>query len=101
MGRKTGALVQLQPLDRKQPELSVNRPWKKRTLASRYSLVLRKSTSDSCYKHLRLIEERAVDGQRQIEQDLIRVLVELFNDPFLAEQLRFRRGTAQAGIMTR
>ena len=35
--------------------------------------------------------------QRQIKQDLIisRVLVELFNDPFLAaEQLRFRGGTA-------
>ena len=34
--------------------------------------------------------------QRQIEQDLIisRALVELFNDPFLAEQLRFRGGTA-------
>jgi predicted nucleotidyltransferase component of viral defense system len=34
--------------------------------------------------------------QRQIEQDLIisRALVELFNDSFLAEQLRFRGGTA-------
>ena len=34
--------------------------------------------------------------QRQIEQDLIisRALVELFNDPFLVEQLRFRGGTA-------
>lgn len=34
--------------------------------------------------------------QRQIEQDLIisRALVELFNDAFLAEQLRFRGGTA-------
>jgi predicted nucleotidyltransferase component of viral defense system len=34
--------------------------------------------------------------QRQIEQDLIisRALVELFNDPFLAQQLRFRGGTA-------
>jgi predicted nucleotidyltransferase component of viral defense system len=34
--------------------------------------------------------------QRQIEQDLIisRALVELFNDPFLAEQLRLRGGTA-------
>jgi predicted nucleotidyltransferase component of viral defense system len=33
---------------------------------------------------------------RQIEQDLIisRAFVELFNDPFLAEQLRFRGGTA-------
>jgi predicted nucleotidyltransferase component of viral defense system len=34
--------------------------------------------------------------QRQVEQDLIisRALVELFNDPFLAGQLRFRGGTA-------
>ena len=34
--------------------------------------------------------------QRQVEQDLIisRALVELFNDPFLREQLRFRGGTA-------
>ncbi|MBR1090265.1 nucleotidyl transferase AbiEii/AbiGii toxin family protein [Bradyrhizobium manausense] len=34
--------------------------------------------------------------QRQIEQDLIisRALVELFNDPFLVKQLRFRGGTA-------
>lgn len=34
--------------------------------------------------------------QRQIEQDLIisRALVELFGDPFLREQLRFRGGTA-------
>ncbi|WP_316171098.1 nucleotidyl transferase AbiEii/AbiGii toxin family protein [Bradyrhizobium sp. SZCCHNRI1058] len=34
--------------------------------------------------------------QRQIEQDLIiaRALVELFNDPFLREELRFRGGTA-------
>jgi predicted nucleotidyltransferase component of viral defense system len=34
--------------------------------------------------------------QRQIEQDLIisRALVELFNDPFLVEQLRFRGATA-------
>jgi predicted nucleotidyltransferase component of viral defense system len=34
--------------------------------------------------------------QRQVEQDLIicRALVELFNNPFLAEQLRFRGGTA-------
>jgi predicted nucleotidyltransferase component of viral defense system len=34
--------------------------------------------------------------QRQIEQDLIivRALVELFNDPFLAKELRFRGGTA-------
>jgi predicted nucleotidyltransferase component of viral defense system len=34
--------------------------------------------------------------QRQIEQDLIisRALVELFGDPFLSEQLRFRGGTA-------
>ena len=34
--------------------------------------------------------------QRQIEQDLIisRALVELFNDPFLAQELRFRGGTA-------
>ena len=32
--------------------------------------------------------------QRQVEQDLIisRALVELFNDPFLREQLRFRGG---------
>jgi predicted nucleotidyltransferase component of viral defense system len=34
--------------------------------------------------------------QRQVEQDLIisRALIELFNDPFLKEQLRFRGGTA-------
>jgi predicted nucleotidyltransferase component of viral defense system len=34
--------------------------------------------------------------QRQVEQNLIisRALVELFNDPFLREQLRFRGGTA-------
>ncbi|MEA2888620.1 MAG: hypothetical protein QOD11_2980 [Bradyrhizobium sp.] len=34
--------------------------------------------------------------QRQIEQDLIisRALVELFNDPFLVERLRFRGATA-------
>ena len=34
--------------------------------------------------------------QRQVEQDLIisRALVEIFNDPFLKEQLRFRGGTA-------
>jgi predicted nucleotidyltransferase component of viral defense system len=34
--------------------------------------------------------------QRQVEQDLIisRALVELFSDPFLREQLRFRGGTA-------
>src|SRR6266436_6351714 len=34
--------------------------------------------------------------QRQVEQDLIisRALVELFTDPFLREQLRFRGGTA-------
>jgi predicted nucleotidyltransferase component of viral defense system len=34
--------------------------------------------------------------QRQVEQDLIisRALVELFNDPFLCAQLRFRGGTA-------
>lgn len=34
--------------------------------------------------------------QRQVEQDLIisRALVELFNDPFLREELRFRGGTA-------
>jgi len=34
--------------------------------------------------------------QRQVEQDLIisRALVELFGDPFLREQLRFRGGTA-------
>src|SRR5271170_2852413 len=34
--------------------------------------------------------------QRQIEQDLIisRALVEIFNDPFLKAQLRFRGGTA-------
>lgn len=34
--------------------------------------------------------------QRQVEQDLIisRALVELFNDPFLAQELRFRGGTA-------
>lgn len=34
--------------------------------------------------------------QRQIEQDLIisRALVEIFEDPFLAEELRFRGGTA-------
>lgn len=34
--------------------------------------------------------------QRQIEQDLIisRALVEIFNDPFLAAELRFRGGTA-------
>lgn len=34
--------------------------------------------------------------QRQIEQDLIisRALVELFSDPFLAGELRFRGGTA-------
>lgn len=34
--------------------------------------------------------------QRQIEQDLIisRALVDLFGDPFLSEQLRFRGGTA-------
>ena len=34
--------------------------------------------------------------QRQIEQDLIisRALVEIFSDPFLAEELRFRGGTA-------
>jgi predicted nucleotidyltransferase component of viral defense system len=34
--------------------------------------------------------------QRQVEQDLIisRALVELFNDPFLRAQLRFRGGTA-------
>src|SRR6516162_9305519 len=33
---------------------------------------------------------------RQVEQDLVicRALVELFNDPFLREQLRFRGGTA-------
>jgi hypothetical protein len=35
--------------------------------------------------------------QRQVEQDLIisRALVELFNDPFLREQLRFRGGKNQ------
>jgi predicted nucleotidyltransferase component of viral defense system len=34
--------------------------------------------------------------QRQVEQDLIiaRALVELFNDPFLSKELRFRGGTA-------
>lgn len=34
--------------------------------------------------------------QRQVEQDLIiaRALVELFNDPFLCKELRFRGGTA-------
>lgn len=34
--------------------------------------------------------------QRQVEQDLIisRALVELFNDPFLRDELRFRGGTA-------
>src|SRR5260370_301776 len=34
--------------------------------------------------------------QRQVEQDLIicRALVELFNDPFLRKELRFRGGTA-------
>lgn len=34
--------------------------------------------------------------QRQVEQDLIisRALVEIFSDPFLAEELRFRGGTA-------
>jgi len=34
--------------------------------------------------------------QRQIEQDLIisRAIVDLFADPFLREQLRFRGGTA-------
>ena len=34
--------------------------------------------------------------QRQVEQDLIisRALVELFSDPFLAQELRFRGGTA-------
>jgi hypothetical protein len=34
--------------------------------------------------------------QRQVEQDLIisRALVELFNDPLLRDQLRFRGGTA-------
>lgn len=34
--------------------------------------------------------------QRQVEQDLIisRALVELFSDPFLAKELRFRGGTA-------
>src|SRR6266516_4690372 len=33
---------------------------------------------------------------RQVEKDLIlsRTLVEIFNDPFLREQLRFRGGTA-------
>jgi predicted nucleotidyltransferase component of viral defense system len=33
---------------------------------------------------------------RQVEQDLVicRALVEIFNDPFLKEQLRFRGGTA-------
>src|SRR6516225_4722275 len=33
---------------------------------------------------------------RQVEQDLVicRALVELFNDPFLQEELRFRGGTA-------
>jgi hypothetical protein len=35
--------------------------------------------------------------QRQVEQDLIvaRALVELFNDPFLRKELRFRGGTAE------
>lgn len=34
--------------------------------------------------------------QRQVEQDLIisRAIVEMFNDPFLSEELRFRGGTA-------
>jgi predicted nucleotidyltransferase component of viral defense system len=34
--------------------------------------------------------------QRQVEQDLIisRAIVELFNDRFLADELRFRGGTA-------
>lgn len=34
--------------------------------------------------------------QRQIEQDLIisRALIDLFSDPFLSEELRFRGGTA-------
>ena len=34
--------------------------------------------------------------QRQIEQDLIisRALVDMFSDPFLSEELRFRGGTA-------
>lgn len=35
-------------------------------------------------------------GQRQIEQDLIisRALVDIFSDPFLSQELRFRGGTA-------
>lgn len=34
--------------------------------------------------------------QRQVEQDLIisRAIIELFSEPFLSEQLRFRGGTA-------
>jgi hypothetical protein len=34
--------------------------------------------------------------ERQVEQDLIisRAIIELFNDPFLKDQLRFRGGTA-------
>jgi hypothetical protein len=34
---------------------------------------------------------------RQVEQDLIiaRALVQLFSDPFLQEELRFRGGTAE------
>ena len=52
--------------------------------------------NDSDDEHRRMGQRRSLGEQRQVEQDLIisRAIIDLFADPLLREQLRFRGGTA-------
>ena len=53
-------------------------------------------TNDPEEEYCRVVQFRALGRAKQVEQDLIiaRAIIDLFTDPFLHEQFRFRGGTA-------